>query len=218
MKRNKVLLGLYVGLLTLAGGVANAQTDRFYEVGPDNIGGHVSSIIVDRQDTSRNTLYAGAATGGLFVKSPSVEILRNLYNHLGVSDAKAEELSALHDIWHHVPFLQDGKEVSLPISCMTQAPSGEIFIGTGSDVYAYGTTYDKMSRKGMGVYCYIPATSEFKLIPTTAITATDTNFKVVNAIESYYDAESEAFYLFAATNAASAATLHFTLSTLHFQS
>ncbi len=205
MKRNKVLLGLYVGLLTLAGGVANAQTDRFYEVGPDNIGGQVSSIIVDRQDASRNTLYAGAATGGLFVKSPSVETLRNLYVQLGVGDAKAEELSALHDIWHHVPYYigtgTNRQEVSLPISCMTQAPSGEIFIGTGSDDYAYGTTYDKMSRKGMGVYCYIPATNEFKLIPTTAISATDTNFKVVNAIESYYDAESEAFYLFAATNA-----------------
>jgi hypothetical protein len=57
MKRNKVLLGLYVGLLTLAGGVANAQTNsRFYEVGPDNIGGQVSSFVLDRQDTNRTTI------------------------------------------------------------------------------------------------------------------------------------------------------------------
>ena len=201
MKRNKVLLGLYVGLLTLAGGVVNAQTDKFYEVGPDNIGGQVSSIVVSSLDTSRNTLFAGATTGGLFVKSQSTEILHNLYIQLGKEDAKADELAALHDIWHRVPFMQSNKEVSLPISSMTQAPAGEIFIGTGSDVYAYGSTYDKMSRKGMGVYCYIPATNEFKLLTATAAGSTDTNFKAVNAMESYYDAESEAFYLFVATNA-----------------
>ena len=200
MKRNKVLLGLYVGLLTLAGGVANAQTDRFYEVGPDNIGGQVSSIVVDCQDTNRNTLYAGATTGGLFVKSMSEEILRNLYDKLGVDAAKAEALSAIHDSWHHVPFYvgtgATRQEINLPISSMTQAPSGEIFIGTGSDIFAYGTTYEKMSRKGMGVYCYIPATNEFKSL---AATATDTNFRVVNAMESFYD--GDVFYVFVATNA-----------------
>lgn len=200
MKRNKVLLGLYVGLLTLAGGVANAQTGGFYEVGPDNVGGQVSSIIVDCQDSSRNTLYAGAATGGLFVKSPSSDILRNLYDKLGVGEDKAETLSALNGIWHRVPYFvgtdSNRYEVALPISSMTQAPTGEIFIGTGSDDYAYGTTYNKMSRKGMGVYCYIPATNEFKALGTTA---TDTNFKVVNAMESYYD--GDVFYVYVATNA-----------------
>ena len=130
MKRNKVLLGLYVGLLTLAGGVANAQTGGFYEIGPDNIGGEVSSIVVDRLDTSRNTLYAGATTGGLFFRSESVDILRNFYITLGVGDSAADVLSANTDIWHRVPYKVSGKEVSLPISCMAQAPSGELFIGT----------------------------------------------------------------------------------------
>ena len=69
MKRNKVLLGLYVGLLTLAGGIANAQTGgRFYEIGPDNVGGQVSSFVVDKQDSNGTTFFAGATSGGLFLK------------------------------------------------------------------------------------------------------------------------------------------------------
>lgn len=199
MKRNKVLLGLYVGLLTLAGGVANAQTDKFYEIGPDNVGGQVSCLVVDGRDTSRNTLFAGATTGGLFLKSESTEILRNLYDAMGVSEERAEMLSGLNDTWHRVPFMQNGKEVSLPISCMVQAPNNEIFIGTGSDLYAYGSTYEKMSRKGMGIYRYTPATNEFNVIPGTVPTVSDTNFKVINALEGFYD--GQAYYLFAATNA-----------------
>lgn len=202
MKRNKVLLGLYVGLLTLAGGVANAQTGNFYEIGPDNVGGEVSCLVVDRQDTSRNTLYAGAATGGLFLKSENTEILRQLYDNLSVGESRAEELSRLHDIWHRVPYYvgtgDSRYEVTLPVSCMTQAPNNELFIGTGSDDYAYGSTYGKMSRKGMGIYRYTPATGVFTVIPATVPSATDTNFNVVNALEGYYD--GEAYYLYAATN------------------
>ena len=194
MKRNKVLLGLYVGLLTLAGGVANAQTGGFYEIGPDNIGGEVSSIVVDRLDTSHNTLYAGATTGGLFFRSESVDILRNFYITLGVGDSAADVLSANTDIWHRVPYKVSGKEVSLPISCMAQAPSGELFIGTGSDDYTYGTTYAPMSRKGSGLYRYIPSTGQFVLIPST----TTNDFSVINCIETFQDGTT--LYLYVGTS------------------
>lgn len=197
MKRNKVLLGLYVGLLTLAGGGVNAQTSRFYEIGPANIGGEISCIVVDRQDTSRNTLYAGAATGGLFLKSTSMDILRNLYNNLAVDATRAEILAADTMGWHHVPFIQNGKEISLPISCMAQGPNNVLYIGTGSDVHPYGTTYTQMSRKGMGIYRYNPQTNEFALIPTTN-PANDTNFSTINAIELLYS--DNTLYLYAATN------------------
>lgn len=199
MKRNKVLLGLYVGLLTLAGGVANAQTDKFYEIGPDNIGGQVSCLVLDRQDTSRNTLYAGATTGGLFLKSADEAILRKLYDNLGTAEARAQALSAIHDAWHKVPYLKDGREIALPINCMVQAPNNEIFIGTGNSDYAYGSTLDKLSRKGMGLFRYTPETNSFNVIPGTVPTASDTNFNVINALEGYYD--GEAYYLYAATNA-----------------
>lgn len=197
MKRNKVLLGLYVGLLTLAGGVANAQTGTFYEIGPDNVGGEVSCIVLDRQDTSRNTLYAGAATGGLFLRSQSSDILRNLYTHLNV-DANIDALVNNFDIWHHVPFYKDSLEISLPISCMVQGPNNELYIGTGSDDYAYGTTYGPMSRKGMGLYRYIPSQNKFELIPTTSTTGSDTSFNVINCIEVFKDGND--FFLYVGTN------------------
>ena len=76
MKSNKVLLGLFVGLMALAGGALNAQnakdaeTPRLYEIGPDNIGGAVSSLVADRQDANNTTLYAGAIGGGLLLGRP----------------------------------------------------------------------------------------------------------------------------------------------------
>lgn len=36
------------------------------EAGPDNFGGFVSSVLVDNQDESGNTMYAGAFTGGIW--------------------------------------------------------------------------------------------------------------------------------------------------------
>lgn len=203
MKRNKVLLGLFVGLLTLAGGVVNAQngapSEKFFEIGPANIGGEVSCIVVDRQDESRNTLYAGAATGGLFLKSKSVDILRTLYNNLGVDAAKAAVLATDTTGWHLVPFFEgtgsSRHEISLPINCMVQGSDNVLYIGTGSDTYAYGSTYQKISRKGMGIYRYNPETNEFTPIPTTVNNA---NFEVVNALELLHHGDMT--YLYAATN------------------
>ncbi|MGX8712726.1 MAG: T9SS type A sorting domain-containing protein [bacterium] len=195
MKRNKVLLGLYVGLLTLAGGVVNAQTGtsdgKFYEIGPSNVGGAVSSLVVDCKDASRTTIYAGATTGGLFVKSSNVEILRNLYVKLGMDERLAEDTA----IWHHVPFYDNsGREVSLPISCMTQDPDGNIYIGTGSDDYNYGSTYGRMSRKGKGIFRYNPAENKFD----TIFTASGKIFNVVKDIEYIY--RNNTLYLYVATS------------------
>ena len=36
------------------------------EVGPDNYGGHVSSVLLDNQDETCNTIYVGAFTGGIW--------------------------------------------------------------------------------------------------------------------------------------------------------
>lgn len=195
MKRNKVLLGLYVGLLTLAGGVANAQTNsRFYEVGPDNIGGQVSSFVLDRQDTNRTTLYVGATTGGLFLKSASSDYLAAFYRNFLSDEAEIERMADDTTMWHRVPCVIGGKEVYLPINSMTQGPDNTIYIGTGNDDYPYGTTYQKMSVKGMGIYRYNPVDVAFELIPNT----NNDNFKSVHVLDYVYD--NGVFYLYAATN------------------
>ncbi len=195
MKRNKVLLGLYVGLLTLAGGVANAQTgSRFYEIGPDNVGGQVSGFVVDRQDTNGTTLYVGATTGGLFLKSASFDYLSAFYGHFDLTEDQIAALSDDTTIWHHVPCRINGKSLSLPINSMVQGPDNIIYIGTGNDDYAYGTTYNKMSVKGVGIYRYNPATVAFELIPNT----NNDNFRSVHALDYVY--EDGVLYLYAATN------------------
>lgn len=191
MKRNKVLLGLYVGLLTLAGGVANAQTDTsFYEIGPANVGGEVSSLVVDCKDASRTTLYAGAATGGLFVKSSNVEYLKNLYAKLGRDERLASDTAN----WHRIPYTENGKEVVLPISCMTQDTNGTLFIGTGSDDYGYGSRYSKMSCKGKGIFRYDPVQNKFDRIPTVS----GENFAVVNDMDFIF--RDNTLYLYVATS------------------
>ena len=195
MKRNKVLLGLYVGLLTLAGGTVSAQTgNRFYEIGPDNVGGQVSSFVIDRQDTNRATIYAGATTGGLFVKSASSDYLTAFYSNFLSDEAQIEVMASDTTIWHRVPCRINGSEVALPINSMVQCPDNIIYIGTGNDDYEYGTTYSKMSVKGMGIYRYNPATVSFELMPNT----NNDNFKSVHALDYVY--VDGVLYLYAATN------------------
>lgn len=195
MKRNKVLLGLYVGLLTLAGGVVNAQTGgRFYEIGPDNVGGQVSSFVIDNQDTNRTTIFAGATTGGLFVKSASIDYLTSFYGNFLSDEAEIARLASDTSIWHHVPCKINGNEYALPINSMTQGPDNVIYIGTGNDDYAYGSTYGKMSRKGLGIYRYNPADASFVKIPNTD----NDNFASVHVLDYVY--VDGVLYLYAATN------------------
>ena len=71
MKSRKVLLGLIVGICVCLTGTATAQkanyqSNKLVEIGPDNIGGRVTSLVVaGHPDENTTLLYAGAATGGL---------------------------------------------------------------------------------------------------------------------------------------------------------
>lgn len=162
MKRNKVLLGLFAGVLALMGGTARAQQDtNFVEIGPINVGGHVTSLLADRQDGT--TIYAGSATGGLFVRSDNQATLESLYTYRGMSTTFANN----HEIWHWVPWRVDGKDVAMPISCLTQCSDNTIFIGTGSDEFSVGSTYSPMSSMGSGIFCFNSATFQFSVINGT---------------------------------------------------
>lgn len=197
MKTNKVLFGLFAGLLALAGGTLGAQ--NLYEIGPDNVGGPVSSLIQDHQDASGSTIYAGATNGGLFVKSNDATTLRNLYQKQGKDLALANDVSS----WHYVPYVtSEGLHIALPISCMVQGSAADgdntIYIGTGSTRHSYGTTqYSAMSRKGMGIYCFDASkelTEQFEVIPGTE------DIDGVNDIDYIY--RDGKVYLFVATNSA----------------
>lgn len=194
MKSNKVLLGLFAGVLALTGGSVRAQ---FYEIGPANIGGEVSSIVVDEQDASRTTVYAGAISGGLYVRTKKATVLENLYAN--VTNAPVENLKRDTSSWHYVP-LRDaqGNELNtLPISAMVQGPDGTIYIGTGDDRYAFGSTMSKMSLKGRGVYRYNPETGVCKMIAYTN-PAMNSLFGAVRAMDWFY--HNDTLYFFVASN------------------
>lgn len=178
MKSNKVLLGLFAGVLALIGGTASAQHDsNFVEIGPVNVGGHVTCLVADRLDAT--TIYAGSATGGLFVRSDNTQTLGKVYAARGMDASLANNT----EIWHWVPLREDGKDVTIPISCMTQCGDNTIFIGTGSNEYSIGSSYVPMSAVGRGVFCYKPSTSTFEVIPGTVPEDVNDDFAYVKKID-----------------------------------
>ena len=74
MKSRKVFFGLILGVcVCLAGGAtaqnANYQSNKLVEIGPDNIGGRVTSLVIVNGADNQKTLYAGAASGGVYTRS-----------------------------------------------------------------------------------------------------------------------------------------------------
>lgn len=195
MKSNKVLLGLFAGLLTLVGGAARAQ---FYEIGPTNVAGQVSSLVIDKTDANHTTIYAGAISGGLYVRTEKESVLQTIYSDLG-STAPVENLVSNHDIWHYVTCKNaNGEELPpLPISAMVQGDNGEIYIGTGDNTYPLGSTLTKMSSKGRGIYRYNPTTGIFQMIAATNPANTN-NFDAVRGLD--YIHVNDTMFFFAATN------------------
>lgn len=137
MKSRKVLLGLFVGLAmcfvgTATAQKANYQNNNLVEIGPDNIGGRVTSLVVfgGGSDTPV-TLYAGAATGGLYSRSDAEE-----------------------DNWNYLPCYLDDVELTLPISSMVRLNDNTILIGTGESYYGKGNKVNKLAARGRGLFLF----------------------------------------------------------------
>lgn len=81
------------------------------EVGPDNVGGRTRAILVDNQDPTGKTIYAGGVSGGLWVSKSA-----------GVS-------------WQKVNDMQE----NLIISSLCQTPNGDIYYGTGEDGFYFAS-------------------------------------------------------------------------------
>lgn len=191
MKINKVLLGLFVGVMTLVGGNAVAKQDtNFVEIGPVNVGGHISSILADRQDPT--TIFAGSPTGGLFLRSDNQQTLNKVYSYRGMSAS----LATNKDLWHYVPYFEDGKEVVIPISCMKQISDNSIIIGTGSDEFSVGSSYAPMSAVGRGILVFNTNEFGYSVIPGTVPENWNSDWASVRKIDFYEDANGD-LHLFA---------------------
>lgn len=150
MKSRKVLLGLLLGVCACFAGVATAQkanfqSNKLVEIGPDNIGGRITSLVVmghvDHQTSPYSYLYAGSATGGMFYRAEGN--------------------------WEYVPCYVGGEELTLPISHMVKLNDSTIVVATGESTYAKGSRLDKFSALGRGMFLFNTNSREFTQIPNT---------------------------------------------------
>ena len=195
MKSARLILGLFAGALLIAGNSAVAQTaNKFYEIGPNNVGGRINSLVLDQRDRDNTTIYAGAATGGLFVFSGNVPLLTSLYRAINADT----NLASNTEIWHNIPYIENGREVVLPIKSMVQDYDNTLIVGTGDLNFQLGSTYKPMSALGRGIYRFNPETATFSLIPGTRPTSINDRFAAVNSVDLILrDGKT---YFYAATN------------------
>lgn len=164
MKSRKVLLGLIVGVAMCFAGTAMAQKANFQnntlvEIGPDNIGGRVTSLVVFNQDDNV-TMYAGAATGGLYTRTN-------------------EE----NDIWNYVPCYVNGEELTLPISNLVKLNDSMMVVATGEGYYPMGSRVSKFTALGRGLFIFNTNTKEFTRVNgTNPGTDFEANFASVNSM------------------------------------
>ncbi len=113
---------LSVVLLFFFTASVSAQT-TWQELGPDNVGANVSSLIVDNRDPTGNTLYAGTQGGGVW-KSTSAG---NWWEPLGCTD-------------------------NMYVSSIVQANDGKIYFGTGFNFLEVGASSFSSQESGNGLY------------------------------------------------------------------
>ena len=180
MKSKRVLFGLFVGLIALipANGMAQSSSNaKLIEIGPDNIGGRVTTLIVDKRDATNNTLYAGTATGGLYIRSNNTDY------------------AEFSSIWNYVDCQIDGVSRTLPISHMIQLKDNSLVIATGEGCFAQGTKFATMASKGVGIVRYNPETGAFSRVESTN-PATNDKFANINRLAYAYDGNT--LYIYAA--------------------
>lgn len=81
------------------------------ELGPDNVGGRTRCILIDNQDATGNTVYAGGVSGGLW---------------------KSTNGGAY---WNKISDIQE----NLIVSSICQTPDGTLFYGTGEDGFYFSS-------------------------------------------------------------------------------
>ncbi len=113
---------------------------QWQELGPDNVGGRTRAILIDKRDTTNNTIYAGGVGGGMW-KSTDGAVTWN-------------RLTAWNQ-W-------------LAISCIAQAPAPDysIYVGTGEGLsQPSGTSYNS-GAFGNGVFKLNAIDSPVLVTPT----------------------------------------------------
>lgn len=102
---------------------------QWIEMGPDNIGGRSRALLFDNEDPT--LVFAGGVAGGLF-KSTTAG------NSWSPINFEGDDISSL---------------ANYAISCITQAPNGDIYAGTGEGwFFQHGTNHATPMIMGGGIY------------------------------------------------------------------
>lgn len=113
---------------------------EWQEKGPDNVGGRTRCILVDNQDQTQKTIYAGGVSGGLWKSTTG-----------GSS-------------WVRV----NTKNNNRCITAITQTPNGDIYYGTGEGVFTgYPGGVGQSGFNGGGVYMMKNGGGSFDLLSKT---------------------------------------------------
>ena len=171
MKSRKGFFGLILGVCVCLAGAATAQnanyqSNKLVEIGPDNIGGRVTSLLVVNGADNQKTLYAGAASGGLYSRKTAFS-------------------SSVDDIWNYIPCFVDGEELTLPVSALLDLGNNYILVGTGEGNYEKGNKVKPMAALGRGMFLFNTETNQFTRIEmTNPGTDLGASFATVNVIAS----------------------------------
>lgn len=151
MKSRKVLLGLIVGFCVCLAGTATAQkanyqSNKLVEIGPDNIGGRITSLVVaNHPDENTTLLYAGAATGGLYSRLVSEQ----------------------DTVWQYIPCYINDEELTLPISDIVKLNDSILVIATGESYYEKGNKLSKLAALGRGIFLFNMNNEAFTCVDNT---------------------------------------------------
>ena len=134
MKRLLLSSFFILGLSLTAETQLNLQ---WQNLGPDNLGGPVRSLILDNRDATRQTVYAGVMGGGVW---KSIDGAAS-WNFLGCT-------------------------ANYAVSCLAQASNGTIYVGTGDGFdFSIGNN-SNYGRAGNGIYM-LDANDNFISLPST---------------------------------------------------
>ncbi len=92
-------------------------------MGPDNYAGRTRALIIDNRDNTGKTIFAGSVSGGIWKSTTG-----------GLT-------------WTKI----DAGNGTLNVSCMTQAPNGDIYVGTGEN-FSSGKLNMFSGFMGQGIY------------------------------------------------------------------
>ncbi len=138
---------------------------QWEEMGPNNIGGRVRALIVDKD--SSNILYVGGVSGGLWKSTTG-----------GQS-------------WVKIPLADN-----IAISCMAQAPNGDIYVGTGEGLAQPNYVNVNSGMYGAGIYRSTDGVN-FNVLPKTVTwsivnrIAIDKNGKIYAATQTALQASTD---------------------------